>query len=223
MRTGAGARRRRRRALVAVTLLTCTLTGCTEDSARTAGPSSPEVEPLTDVDLRGLVAVRAPFCEALDRRRVEQVLGGAPRRSDSYAPGDPARLAAEVVDVAHEHGCTFSRGAVTARAGLLARPVTRARAREYVDARRRQADCSPAGVLDFGSPGLVQTCRPPSTTEKPGGSRHGTGSLVVTMSGLFGDGWLTCQVTDRSPDRVDELVEEAQRWCAEVARTVASA
>ncbi len=222
MRTRAGVPRGRRAALVLVTSLTCLLTGCADDPAPPAAPSSPETVPLTDVDLAGLAAVRAPFCESLDVARVGDVLGGPARHTDSYAPGDRVRLTSEVVDVADEHGCTFTRGAVTARAWLLAQPVTRGQAREYATARRRQPECSAAGVLEFGSPGVVQTCRPPSTSEKPGGGEAGSGSLVVTMSGLFGDGWLTCQVTDRSPAEGDALLEGAQRWCAEVARTVAS-
>src|SRR3954451_21980288 len=145
--------------LVALLLSVVLLGGCTSEASapRRTGPTA---VPLEQVDLSGVSAVWAPFCEALDETSTTAALGGKPQRSSAYGPGDRVALTPDIRDVAHEYGCVFRRGGMTARAWLFAQPVTRGQARSYVAERHRVPGCSTAGVLEFGSPGVVQTCRP---------------------------------------------------------------
>jgi hypothetical protein len=146
------------------------------------------------------------------------VLGGKPLHQASYAPGDRVRLTPALRDVAHEYGCAFRKRSITARAWLFAQPVTRAQARSYLAARQKVPGCVTSGVLAFGKPGLTQFCRP-----VPHGSAAGAapGTSLVTMSGLFGGGYLTCQVS-ATPKLLsnDDLLTRTERWCASVATTV---
>jgi hypothetical protein len=207
----------------ALTLVVATLLvgACTagSQSPRAAGPG---VVPLQQVDLSGLAAIRAPFCGALDQAALSTVLGGKPWRDASYAPGDRVSLTPALHDVAHEYGCAFRKRGITARAWLFAQPVTRTQAEAYVAARRGVPGCAPAGVLRFGSPGLVQACRPAPHAGGPADAGAAPGTHLVTMSGRFGSGYLTCQVSAAPGPRLsdDDLLTRGQRWCASVATTV---
>jgi len=193
------------------------LAGCTDGSPRPPAAAEPTVVPLADLDLGELTAVRAPYCERLDADQVIAVLGGKPRHRRAYAPGDRVGLAPGVVDVVQEYGCVYFRGPVTARTWLFSQPVTRALARSYVRSQQGAPGCAPAGVLRYGAPGVVQTCRSPAR-------RSSGSSRVVTMSGLFGDGWLTCPVTAptgvTAPTASEPLVERTPRWSASVPEAV---
>ena len=211
MREDRRAVRRRPSARLAVVVLVVTglTAGCTDSSEKPAEPSpsstatptpTPELN-LTDVDVD---VDRAAFCDALDPEVVDVVLGGEPELSDSYGVGQRVELAPGLRDVSNEHGCTFERGSLIARAWLFAQPVTSAQARALVELRNAEQSCRPAGELSFGDPGVVQSCAQ-------------DGRQRVTASGLFGDAWLTCQLLVKTPGDPDELLEQAQRWCTEVA------
>ena len=206
------------RLLAALAVAVSLLTGCTSE---TPAPRSaePTVVPLQRLDLTGVSAKRAPFCDSLDAAAVASVLNGKPWHDASYGPGDRVALAPDLRDVAHEYGCVYRRRGITARAWLFAQPVTRGQAKSYVHTQRGVAGCSTAGVLKFGSPGVVQFCRP-ARRAGPAGAPKGT--TLATMSGLFGPGYLTCQVSATPGTRLshDDLMTRAQRWCASVATTV---
>jgi len=189
-----------------VAVLVAGSTGCTSDGS-TPEPA-PSQTPLTAVDLSGLQVTRSDFCDAVDEGAVIAVLGGQPSASSSYGNGDRVRLTPKVRDVAHEYGCTWRRHRVTARTWVFAEPVTPGRGRTLVAARADTEGCSPAGELQFGSPGSVLVCA-------AGGSR------TVTMAGLFGTAWLTCEVTAPRADAAPGRLEAAQRWCADVATAAA--
>jgi hypothetical protein len=193
-------------AALLVTGLTCGCTGSSSDEPEES--STPSATALSDIDLSGVVADRAAFCDALDPESVATVLGGEPEQTDGYESGQRAELAPGLRDVANEYSCTFGRGPRTARAWLFAQPVGPGQARTLIEQRGSDKSCEPAGDVSFGDPGLVQSCRSEARRR-------------VTAAGLFGDGWLTCQVT--VPQSVDEadLLEQAQRWCAEVAQATA--
>jgi hypothetical protein len=186
--------------------------GCT-------GSSSPEEEPastadaVSDLDLTGVVVAREPFCDALDDGAVAELLGGEPTDSSRYEAGQRAELAPGLRDVADEHSCYVERGSAeslrTARAWLFAQPVTAREARGWVEERSATRDCREAGELSYGEPGLVQSC---SSKDR----------IRVTAVGLFGDAWLTCQATAPRAGDPDELLEQTQQWCAEVARAASS-
>ena len=190
-----------------VTVVTAGCTATVQDDGRSASPS-PSTAAIAEVDLTGVVADRGPFCDALDEESVAEVIGGEPEAVDSYASGQRTELAPGLRDVANEYSCYFERGSGpelrTARAWLFAQAVTPEQARRWLAERRTQDGCRQAGELTFGEPGLIQSC----TT----GSRR-----RITAAGLFGDGWLTCQATAAVSLPDAELLEQTQRWCAEVA------
>jgi hypothetical protein len=197
--------------LAVVAFVVAGLTSGCSGSDETASPEPAASDtPLADVDLTGVVAARTPFCDALDPDAVATVLGGEPTSTDEYASGQKASLAPGLEDVAHEYSCSFERGSAdklrTARAWLFAQAATPAQARRWVEERSDDEGCRDAGELSFGDPGVVQSCGD--------GSRR-----RVTAAGLFGDGWLTCQATAPAKTDEAELLEQVQRWCAEVALT----
>jgi hypothetical protein len=65
----------------------------------------------------------------------------------------------------------------------------------------------------FGTPGVSTRCR----VATPRGT-------AVTLRGLFGDAWLSCELTTpdatAAGDPVRETVRRAQRWCVAVATSV---
>jgi hypothetical protein len=185
------------------------VTGCTGDDP--AEPT-PTTTPLAAVDLTGVAVPRSTLCEAIDEESVVAVLGGEPERADTWSPGDPVQLPSGSTDVAHEHGCSFARGAVVARAWVFAQPVAAAPARAWLRELRSGPGCEPTGPLEFGSPGAAVSCVAGRST-------------TVRMAGLFGDAYLSCEVArrtgraarDASPERTAGTAEQAQRWCANVA------
>jgi hypothetical protein len=154
------------------------------------------------------VASRTEFCDVLDPESVATALGGEPDTTDSYASGQRAEMAPGLEDVTHEFSCTFARGSHMARAWLFAQPATAKQARSWIQERMADEACHAAGELSFGDPGLVQLCDDPSQRR-------------VTAVGLFGDGYLTCKLTGPPGTDEDDLLDRAQRWCAEVAQSTA--
>lgn len=202
-------------ALILVAGLTAACTGSTDEptDAGSASPT-PTSTPLADLDLTGVTLPRTPsFCEALDPSAVSGVLGGEAETTVAYRSGQRTEVVTGLRDVANEYSCYFERGQGaaerTARTWLFAQAVSPSEARQWVEERQSDEGCRSAGELAFGEPGLVQSCS--------SGTRR-----RVTAVGLFGDGWLTCQTT--APAAVDEaeLLEEAQRWCADVVQSAAA-
>ncbi len=207
---GRAVRRRPSSGLALTVVLVAGLSaGCTEpdDPAEEPTPSS---SALADIDLTGVVASRAAFCDDLDPEGVEELLGGEPSKTTSYDAGQRAELTSGLRDVANEYSCYYERGSgttlQTARAWIFAQPVSAGQAQEWVRERERDERCEVDGELTFGDPGLVQSCAQESRRR-------------VTAVGLFGDAWVTCQATASKSTEADELLEAAQRWCAQVALT----
>ena len=182
-------------------LSTALLAGCTEDRPAPP-PAPPTTVPLDEIDLASVAVARAPFCDRLDEASVADALGGEPRRTDGWESGDRRRVGS-TRDVVHESGCSYRRGRTEAAAWVFAQPVTRWEARALVEERRTRRGCEAAGELRFGRPGGVQECLEEE-------------SRRVSMAGLFGDAWLTCEVSTPANRPEADALEQAQRWCVEV-------
>jgi hypothetical protein len=194
---GSGMRRR----AVAGTLLAqlILLSGCS-GSTDTPAAKTPAPTPITKLDVAGVRLARVPFCDRLTETAVRRALGGAAESDDAWANGDPVPGGSGSGDVGHELGCSWSGpGGAEAAAWVFARPVSADFATTLVRrATRDSCPAQPAGV--FGSPALLQLC-----PASPGLER-------VRRAGLFGDGWLTCEVTGPTAD----ARARADRWCATV-------
>jgi hypothetical protein len=211
-------RRRRRRVGVLVVLALALLVAVGVGYAVVRDPApgepgttpTPAPTPLSDLDVSDRRVPRDPFCAALEQDAIEAALGGPVTRTEHYDSGDRARLATGLTDIAHEYNCGYSAATgAQARAWVFAAPVTRtaalALAREPAGTGCRQLSDAPG----FGSPSAATVCRVGAAT-------------AVTLRGLFGSSWLSCQLSARSAAGTPDLVRRAERWCVQVATTVGS-
>jgi hypothetical protein len=202
----------RRWVFVAVTALAITGTGVAagtlllEDDEPTSGPAAFTPTPLTSFDTRALTVPRAAFCDDIDPRQVEAALGGEPVDATSYENGEEVTLADGVTDVAHEFGCTWIRADQSeARAWVFAPPVDAKRAAALVKAAGRSEGCLASPEPAYGSPSVELLC-----TSEAGG--------VASYRGLFGDAWLTCELSLKPPGvSGPELLRRTGAWCVGVA------
>jgi hypothetical protein len=178
------------------------------DQAPRATPS-PSPTAIQDVDLTALPIPRGPFCDLVDDDSLVTALGGPVSSSDHYGNGDQAQLAPGVRDISHEYSCTFDTASgAQARAWVFAAPVQTAEARTLGKQAAGAPGCRPiAGKLKFGRPSTTTACR-----------RHGASE--VTLRGLFGDAWFSCQLTLPGTTSTRAAVRSTQRWCVHVAETV---
>ncbi len=111
-------------------------------------------------------------------------------------------------EVVHEVGCTWSKDdGSAARAWVFARPVDPAFARQAIASSRKAKGCRVDRSTGYGEPSVTQTCQPPG------------GSTRVRHAGLFGQTWLTCEVS--SPGgTVAAVRRRADAWCVEVANAL---
>ena len=202
-----------RRPLLAVALATplLLLGACNDNNASSPKPTPSSVPPtpLQSLSTKDLVVRRETFCTVVSPDAVTAALGGASKHETSYGNGDPARVATDVKDVAHEYGCTWrSADGTIASAWVFAPPITRARAAALLHsplARR----CARVPGPDYGAPSAAGRCRTPDGVER-------------TYRGLFGDAWLTCTLSAPGRKEPADLSDRANRWCAAVATAAAS-
>jgi hypothetical protein len=180
-------------ALVAATVL-AGCDGSSEDAPLTrSAPTS-----IAQLDVAGVRLARAPFCDRLTDAAVREAVGGPATSSDAWTNGDPVPTDGSPGQVGHEFGCSWTGAdGLTASAWVFARPVSPDFATTVVRGAGRDG-CSTQPGVGFGSPALVQTC--PATA----------GLERVRRAGLFGDTWLTCEVT--GPASV--VHARVDRWCA---------
>ncbi len=217
----AGVRRARRRfpvrtvlvvlaAAVIVTALVVSVRerGGSDESAAT--PRTPTRTPLADFDTTSLTLTRGDFCALVDPAAVEDVLGGKPRSTDTYANGDARTSDDGRRDVAHEYGCTWTApDGTTARAWIFAPPVTADRAAALRAATITTPGCTRVtGAAAFGDPTAAVRCQ-------------AGGSTTTTYQGLFGDAWLSCSLGDAEASRA-VLRDRTGRWCVAVAKAAAA-
>jgi hypothetical protein len=192
----------RGRALVAVAcvLASSLLAGCS-GSDRTPPAATAAPTPIARLDLARIRVARAQFCDRVPDAAVRRALGGKPEADDTWANGDPVPNGSPG-DVGHEIGCAWTGAdGAAARAWVFARPVTADFAGTLVAQAGKQPGCTSAAASVFGSPALLQTC-----PVSPGLAR-------VRRAGLFGDTWLTCEVTGAVATRPRARLDT---WCATV-------
>jgi hypothetical protein len=132
---------------------------------------------------------------------VEDALGGKPESDDSWGNGDPVPgPAGDSGEVGHELGCSWSGpSGATARAWVFARPVTPDFAARLVREPGQLQGCTAEQAPTFGTPALLQTCTLPDGVQR------------VRRAGLFGDTWLTCELS-AAPSPA--LAKRTDQWCA---------
>ena len=158
--------------------------------------------PLSEFDTTGLVVARGPFCDAIDDRQVDAVLGSVPDALE-WENGDSIDLTGTgTEDVVHEFGCSY------AVRGRRRRPGLGLRASGRRDARRPAAGQGGRQVdrLRRSAPGR-RSARPTLalTCTKDGVTR-------ASYRGLFGDAWLVCEV-ELADAAATDIVDVAGRWC----------
>lgn len=207
-------------AAVALTAILVTVAAATlwPDRAATperaaAGPSPSAPTSEARLDLANLPIRRTLDCSAIDDEKVRLAIAWQVTHRDSYRNGDRAEVAPGVTDIAHEDGCVFGGDDTEARVWVFSAPVGTSEAQSLVREARREPGCtSPDITTSFGSPDLVDVCRARDAA--------GRRAVVATLRGLFGDAWLSCQVSDAGDANPDDVVSRAEQWCVHVATTL---
>jgi hypothetical protein len=193
----------------AVTLATALtlmlLSGCSGAAPR-ATPSTAPPTPIGQLNTAQMELHRIPFCDLVPRQAVADALGGRATDRSSWRNGDTTSLVGGSGDRAQELGCRFSAGSSAAAAWVFASPVEPSFARQVVRDSSRQRSCRDEPGATFGQPSELQTCRLPG------------GIVRVRHAGLFGQTWLTCQVSAAAPDQ--QVTRRADAWCVQVANTL---
>jgi len=184
-------------------------TGCSEEK-KSAGPK-PTPTPLASLNTTAMEIPRIAFCKLVADSAVRAALGGKPDSSDSYGNGDEVDVAGVGTEVVHEIGCSWSTDSgSSARAWVFARPIDATFARQAVASSRETEGCKVDRRAAYGDPSVTQTCR------------LSDGSTRVRHAGLFGQTWLTCEVTDPG-NELAPVRERADAWCVEVVNALNTA
>lgn len=199
---------RRGSCVVGMVLGALLATGCSSSddplSEQTKAPT-----PIAKLDAGSLRLARAEFCDRLPGAAVRDALGGDSETDDAWSNGDPMPEDPDG-EVAQEFGCAWgSSDGTRATAWVFATPVTAPFAATIVKRVGEGPDCTGYAATVFGDPGMLQVCFLPD------------GLVEMRRAGLFGDTWLTCEVTLRrsTADRVEADKAHRQRldaWCAQV-------
>ena len=175
-----------------------------EEPAPAHSPSASTAE----LDLSDLPVTRTIDCTAIEDAALTTALGAAPSSQESYVSGDRVKIAPGVTDTAHENLCGFASADARARVWVFAAPMSTPQARRLVREVRATPRCSfPRDDTGFGTPGLTSVCT------------RGDDE-VVTLRGLFGDAWLSCELRVSDAAGPDAARTRAARWCVHVATTL---
>jgi hypothetical protein len=204
-------------ALVLVALLATTATvavGLTSSDSRHASlkqaPPSPAPHsstPMRKVNLSALPIARRPFCTLLPRGDVEDALAGKVTKATQYGNGTKTKIAPGLADVSHEYNCTFDgANGSQARVWVFAQPVQTGTAKFLARQALKAPGCQKAKAPKFGTPTASTLCRANSPK-----------ATVVTLRGLFGEAWLSCQLTAPGTEAPTAAERRADDWCVKVA------
>lgn len=212
---------------MAVVAAVALLGGCDSGGKPAAAPVSATPTPIQQLDTVGVGLPRIDFCKLVPNAAVHDALDSTTFAVSSYGNGDTAPVSTDDNDVVHELACSYTPGSgssaaapsgtptpspsgsptggsagTSARAWMFGSPVDRSLARTVIrDARARHGCRVVTGAAPFGDPTMLQTCR-------------GQGEVRVRYAGLFGDTWLTCEVSAPAP--AEQVTARAGAWCVAV-------
>lgn len=187
------------------TLTLVLLSGCSGSAPR-AAPRTARPTPIARLNTAQMELHRIPFCDLLPRQAVTEALAGRATDRSSWRNGDTTPVVGGRGDRAQELGCRFSAGSSTAAAWVFASPVEPGFAHQVVRDSSREDGCRDEPGATFGQPSELQTCRLPG------------GVVRVRHAGLFGQTWLTCQVSAAATEQ--QVTRRADAWCVQVANTL---
>ena len=193
---------------VAAVCLLLLATGCSEEKKATPEPSP---TPISSLNTAAMQVPRIEFCGLVPDAAVSDALGGKAKSDAAYGNGDVQRVAGVGQDVVHEIGCTWTaEDGSTAKAWVYARPVDAAFARTVVAASAKKKGCSKVAGPAYGKPSTTQQCEFPDGTQR------------VRHAGLFGQSWLTCELSSPGTDDAS-LRSRTDAWCVQVVNALDTA
>src|SRR5687767_10681006 len=174
---------RRSCVVVAMLLVAPLLVGCSGSEEPSAPESTAGPTPLATLDVSEVHLARAEFCDRVPDSAVRDALGADPESDDGWTIGDPPP-GGDAADPAHEFGCAWTTqdGRAT-RAWVFARPVSADFAATLVPKPGRRGGCEVLAPTAFGSPSYARACSAAGST------------AAHRRAGLFGDTWLTCELS----------------------------
>jgi len=189
----------------ALPLALCLLVGgCGGDAAPASTPSTTPTS-IAGLDSATMRVVRVAFCDLVPKTAVHAALAATPMLARSWRSGDAVRDAGG--QLGHEFGCAwFGRRSVAARAWVFARPVDPRYAATLVRRAGQDRGCRASASTVFGTPSVVQTCLRADRTRR------------VRRAGLFGNTWLTCEVSGHLATTAVRARTDA--WCVRVANAL---
>jgi hypothetical protein len=185
--------------VVAALLIAPILGGCSSDDPKAAPPA--RVTPLSKLDVTSVRLARAEFCDRVPTSAVRRALGADPATDASWGNGDPVDGEGGTGDIGHEIGCSWTGpGGSAARAWVFARPITAVFAAALVRRAGHESGCTAEPAKILGSPAVLQSCTPARGVHR------------LRRAGLFGETWLTCEVSGPAAG----LQARTDAWCAQV-------
>jgi hypothetical protein len=196
--------------LAAVVVMSVAVAGCASDEPEKSAPA-PAPTPIAGLNSAAMQVPRIEFCASVPDKAVADALGGKPDSKAAYANGDTEKVDGAGEDVLHEIGCSWSTDeGATARAWVFARPVDAPFAQRAVASNRSTAGCRVVTGPAYGKPAVTQVCR------RAGGEQR------VRHAGLFGQTWLSCEVSAPSAEAAG-IRGRADAWCVQVANALNTA
>jgi hypothetical protein len=189
---------------ITVSVIFLVVSGCGGDPKQSAAPSA-RPTPIAELDSSAMRVVRVAFCDLVPKSAVRRALAAAPRSARTWHNGD--RLPDPAGEVGHEFGCSWTAGhGLVARAWVFASAVSPSYARTLIRSAAHDHGCRTGSAPGFGVPTVVQTC------VRAGGLHR------IRHAGLFGDTWLTCEVSGHGKNA--DLRRRADAWCVSVANAL---
>jgi hypothetical protein len=192
------------RILIGAVVLTAIAVGVGVLTLKDDEPETPEVKgDLSTADTTTMHVRRGAFCDRVPTEDATEALGGAATEKKAYSDGDQTGISGEVSDVAQEYGCIWTGpedSATSARAWVFAPPVT-------LDWATQMTKSVPKGCK---AASVVLTCVDAKKQPK------------VILRGLFGDAWLSCELTGKAGEAAATLQKRASRWCLVTATAAAA-